>query len=96
VMKIYRNKTRERTDQLSVRIQLIEGLFVKHANAVERKVLGRHLSDKTVPRLRERNFISKIPPTEEIKNSEMVCCMLKTVYWCDPCDVRLSVEFFHD
>jgi hypothetical protein len=28
VMKIYRNKTRKRTDQLSVRIQLIEGLFM--------------------------------------------------------------------
>jgi hypothetical protein len=50
-------------DQLSIRIQLIEGLFVKHANAVECKVPNRHSSAKTVPRLRERNSISKIPPT---------------------------------
>jgi hypothetical protein len=50
-------------DQLSVRIQLIEGLLLKHANAVERKVSGQHLSDKPVPCLRERNFISKIAPT---------------------------------
>jgi hypothetical protein len=49
-------------DQLSVRIQLTEGLFVKYANAVERKVPGRHSSDETVLRLREINFISKIPP----------------------------------
>jgi hypothetical protein len=56
VMKIYRNKARKRTDQLSVRIQLIEGLLLKHANTVERKVPGRHLSDKPVPCLRERNL----------------------------------------
>jgi hypothetical protein len=69
VMKIYRNKTRKRTDQLSVRIQLIEGFFVKHANAVERKAPGRHMSDKPVPCLRERNFISKIAPT--VKKSKL-------------------------
>jgi hypothetical protein len=62
MMKIYRNKTRKRIDQLPVIIQLIEGLFMKHANAVERKVPGRHSSDKPVPRLREINVISKIPP----------------------------------
>jgi hypothetical protein len=42
VVITYRNKTRKRTDQLSVRIQLIEGLFVKHANAIERKVPHRY------------------------------------------------------
>jgi hypothetical protein len=63
VMNIYRNKTRKRRDQLSVRIQLIEGLFMKHAHAVERKVPGRHLSDKPVPCIRERNYISKIAQT---------------------------------
>jgi hypothetical protein len=62
-MKIYRNKTRKSTAQLSVGIQLIEGLFVKHANAVDHKVPSRHLSDKPVSCLRERNFISKIAPT---------------------------------
>jgi hypothetical protein len=62
VMIIYRNKTRKRIDQLSVRIQLIGELFVRHADAVERKVPGRPSSDKPAPRLREINFISKIPP----------------------------------
>jgi hypothetical protein len=36
---------------------------MKYANAVEHKVPGRHSSDNTVPRLTERHFISKIPPT---------------------------------
>jgi hypothetical protein len=43
-------------DQLSVRIQLIEGLLLKNANAVERKVQDRHSSDKQVPGLREINL----------------------------------------
>jgi hypothetical protein len=62
-MIIYRNNTRKIIDQLLVRIQLIEGIFVKYANAVERKVLGQHSSDKTVICLRESNFVSKMPPT---------------------------------
>jgi hypothetical protein len=69
---------------------------VKYANAVERKVLGQHSSDKTVPRLRERNFISKIAPTAKKSRPQKRCVMLKTVYWCDACDMGLSVEFFYD
>jgi hypothetical protein len=70
---IYRNKTRKRTYQLSVRIQLIEGLFVKHTNAVERKVPGRHSSHKPVPPLREINFISKIPPAVKKSRPQKRC-----------------------
>jgi hypothetical protein len=72
-MIIYKNKTRKRTDQLSVRIQLTEGLFVKHANAVGRKVQGRQSSDKTVPRPGDRNFISKIPPTAKKSRPQKWC-----------------------
>jgi hypothetical protein len=60
-------------DQLSVRIQLIEVDFVKHANVVERKVPGLHSSDKTVPCLRERNSISKIPPTAKQSRPQKRC-----------------------
>jgi hypothetical protein len=60
-------------DQLSVRIQLTGGLFVKHANAVEPKVQGRHSSDKTVPHLREKNSISKIPPTANKSRPQKQC-----------------------
>jgi hypothetical protein len=62
-MIIYRSNTGKSRDQLSFRVQLVEGLFVKYVSAVEYKVLGRHLSDNTVPRLTEIWFISKIPPT---------------------------------
>jgi hypothetical protein len=69
VMIIYRNKTRKRMDQLSVNWDL----FIKLANAVERKMPGRHSSDKTVPRLRERNSISKIPPTAKKSRPQKQC-----------------------
>jgi hypothetical protein len=72
-MIIYGNKTRKTTDQLSVRIQLTEGLFVNHADAVEQKVPGRHSSDKKAPHLRERNFISKIPPTAKKSRPQKWC-----------------------
>jgi hypothetical protein len=52
-MIIYRRNTGKTIDQLSFRIELIEGLFVKYASAVEHKVPGRHSSDNTVPRLTE-------------------------------------------
>jgi hypothetical protein len=94
VIIMYRNTTRKGLDELLDIIQLIEGLFVKYANAVEHKVPGRHSSGKTAPRLREKNCISRIPPTEEIRTTEMVCSMLKLVYWCDACDIGLSMEFF--
>jgi hypothetical protein len=74
-MIIYSNKTRKRTDQLSVRIQLTEGLFVKFANAVECKVGGLHLPDKTVPHLRERNFISTIPPAAKKSRPQKWCAV---------------------
>jgi hypothetical protein len=79
VMIIYRNKTRKRTDQLSVRIQLIEGLFVKHANAVERKGPGRHSSENSVPSKKKKFYKQDSTNCDEIKITEMVCCVLKTV-----------------
>jgi hypothetical protein len=57
----YGNKTRKRKDQFSVRIQLSEGFLLKYANAVERKVTGRHLPDKTAPSKSKKFY--KIPPT---------------------------------
>jgi hypothetical protein len=48
-MIIYRNNTEKRSDQLSFRYQLVEGLFVKYANALNHKVPDRYFSDNTVP-----------------------------------------------
>jgi hypothetical protein len=78
----------------SVRIQLIEGLFVKHVNAVERKVPGRYSSENSGPSKKKKFYKQDSTNWEEIKTTETVRCVLKTVYWCDTCDMGLSVEFF--
>ena len=69
-MIVYRNNTDKRIQQLSFRIQLIEGLFVKYASAVEHKVPGSHPSDNTVPRLTERHLISKIQRRRSLHHRE--------------------------
>ena len=49
---VYRQVTGRNIQQLSYRIQLVEGLFTKYAHAVEmRSVPGRKASDDTVPLL---------------------------------------------
>jgi hypothetical protein len=47
LMIIYRNDTGKRIDQTTFRIQLVDGLFVKYANAAECKVLSSHSSEST-------------------------------------------------
>jgi hypothetical protein len=69
-MIIYRNRTRKRTDQLSVRIQLNERLFVKYANAAECKVPGQHSS--SVLSMRKKLCKQDSFNCEEIKTTEMV------------------------
>jgi hypothetical protein len=100
---IYRDNTGKNTDQLSFRVQLIEGLFVKYANGVEHKVPGRHSSDNTVPHLTEQHFISKIPPTAKKSRPQRRCVVCQKrgrktdiVYWCDACGVGLCIECFQD
>jgi hypothetical protein len=69
---------------------------VKYANAGERKVLGRHSSDKTLPSNRRKFYKQDFTNCEEIKTTEMACWVSKTVYWCDTCDVGLCMECFCD
>ena len=79
-----RNNTRKRIDQLLIRIQLIEGLSVKYANAVEYKVLGRHSSEKQCLSKRKKFYKHDSTNCEEQKRH--VCQKL--------CDVGLCVVYF--
>jgi hypothetical protein len=102
VMIIYRRNNVKTIDQLSFGVQLVEGLFVKYASAVEHKVPGRHSSDNTVPHLTERHFISRIPPKARKARLQKRCVVCQkcekkdTVYWCDACGVGLCIEYFRD
>jgi hypothetical protein len=83
-MIIYRNYMRKRIDQLSIRIQLIEGLFVKYAFAVECKVPGRHSSALVRQHsvcLTERHFMSKIPPTAKKSRPQKLCVKNCVLVW---------------
>jgi len=71
---IYRQVTGRNIEQLSYRIQLVEGLFTKYARGAEtRSVSGRQASDKTVPRLSERHFLRKVAPKTEKSKPQRRC-----------------------
>ena len=75
---VYRQVTGRNIQQLSYRIQLVEGLFTKYAHAAEKQsVPGRQASDNTVPRLTETFSEKSGTQNCKIKTSEEVCCVLK-------------------
>jgi hypothetical protein len=60
--------------QLSYRIQLEEGLFMKYAQAAgKRHVQGGHTSENTIPRLTERHFLRKVAPKTEKSKPQRRC-----------------------
>jgi hypothetical protein len=71
---VYRQVTGRNIEQLSYRIQLVEGLFTKYARAAgERNVPGQHASDNTIPRLTERHFLRKVAPKTEKSKPKRRC-----------------------
>ena len=71
---IYWQVTGRNIQQLSYRIQLVEGLFTKYACAVEMwSVPGRKASENTVPRLTERHFLRKVAPKIEKSKPQRKC-----------------------
>jgi hypothetical protein len=100
---LYRENTGKEIEQLSYRFQLAEGLFVKCGCVDEHKVPGRHSSDNTVPRLVERRFVRRIPPTGKKCEPQRRCAVCSkhggrrdTVYWCENCDVGICFDCFED
>ena len=60
--------------QLSYRIQLVEGLFTKYARAAETQSVPQpQASDNTVPRLTERHFLRKVAPKTEKSKPKWRC-----------------------
>jgi hypothetical protein len=58
-MIIHRNNMGKRIDHSE--FSYLRDFLRSYANAAEHKVPGRHSSDNTVPDLRQKRFISKIP-----------------------------------
>ena len=71
---VYRQVTGRNIQQLSYRIQLVEGLFTKYARAAGTQIVsGRQASDKRVPRLTERHFLRKVAPKTEKSKPRWLC-----------------------
>jgi hypothetical protein len=94
-----KNLPQTKTDHLKFRVDLVQALLVEHGRGVERKVSGRHSSNKTVPRLIKRHFPERIPPTEKKAKPTKRCAVCykqgkrrETVFWCPDCEAGLCVE----
>ena len=79
---IYQQVTGGNIEQLSYRIQLVEGVFTKYARAAETRIVpGRQVSDNTVSRLTERHFLRKLASKTEKSKPPIrcvVCCAPST------------------
>jgi hypothetical protein len=88
-MIIYRSNTGKKIGKLSVRIELIEGLFVKYAKC-------------WVAIHQITHFISKIPPTEKKARPQRRCVLCQnagrgmTLCTRDACAVGFYIEFFRN
>ena len=98
---VYRQEVMGRNlQQLSYRIQLVEGLFMKDACAEgPRSALGQKASNNTVPQLTERHFMRKVAPKTEKSKPQRRCAVCSkhkkkntSVYYCQICDVGLCLE----
>ncbi|XP_068082003.1 piggyBac transposable element-derived protein 4-like [Anabrus simplex] len=89
-----RNSPETRIDHLKFRMDVVtilscynvvQALLVEHSGTFERKVPGRHSSDKNVPRLTERHFPERIPPTEGTSRPTKRCAVCyKQKIWREP------------
>ena len=97
---VYRQVMGRNIQQLSYRIRLVEGLFMKYACAAEtQNVPGRQASDNTFPWLTKRRFLRKVSPKTEKLKSQRRCVVCSkhgkkktSVYCCQICDVGLCLE----
>ncbi|XP_071057565.1 piggyBac transposable element-derived protein 4-like [Onthophagus taurus] len=96
---IYKRNKQQKVDHLKFRVQLVEQIFAKYVNEVQRKVPCRHSQDKNVSRLTDRHFIEKIPPTQQKAKPQKRCVVCykrgrrkETIYWCPDCEAGLCLE----
>lgn len=96
---IYKHNKKQKVDQLKFRVQLVEQIFAKYANTIQRKVPGRHSQDNNLARLTERHFIERIPPTQQKAKPQKRCVVCykrgrrkETIYWCPDCKAGLCLD----
>jgi hypothetical protein len=93
---IYRQNVEQKVDHLKFRIDLVEGLLVKHS--MLHGMSGHHDGNNTINRLTECHFPS-ISPTEKKCKPTRQCDVYskhnkrrETVHYCEDCNVALCVD----
>ena len=59
------NSGQAKKDNFKFRVELVQALLIENQSESVRKFQGHHSTDKSVPRLDERHFPERIPPTEK-------------------------------
>jgi hypothetical protein len=94
---IYRHNMGKKLSQLAFRISFLESRFEQFANT-ERGLPGRQAAED-IPRLKERHFIRKVPPSRKKAGPQRRCVVCTrhgrkkdTRFCCLQCDVGLCLE----
>ena len=67
-----------KTDHFKFRVEVVQALLIEHGSESVRKFQGHHSTDRNVPRLVERHFPERIPPTEKKCHANKdVCSVLQ-------------------
>ena len=59
------NSGQTKIDHFKSTVEMVQALLIEHGSESFRKFQGHHSTDKNVPRLFERHFSERIPPTEK-------------------------------
>jgi len=72
------NLGQTKIDHFKFRVELVQALLTEHGSQSVRKFQGHHSTYKNVPRLFERHFPERIPPTEKKgQANKEVCSVLQ-------------------
>ena len=90
------NSGQTKIDHFKFRVELVQALLTEYGSGSVRKFQGHHSTDKNVPRLLERHFPDRIPPTEKKARPTKRCVVCyknnrrkETVFWCHECEAAL-------
>jgi len=99
MVKCCANSGQTKIDDFKFRVELVQALLIEHGSESVRKFQGHHSTDKNVPRLLERHFPGRIPPTEKKAGPTKRCIVCyknnrrkETAFWCPECEAALCVE----
>ena len=72
------NSGQTKIDHFKFTVELVQALLIEHGSESVRKFEGHHSTDINVPRLLERHFPERVPPTDKRPGQQRgVYCVIK-------------------